>query len=324
MKRNKLSTFFSEQIEDIQKTHILFFDAHNLFYRCLYVANTEFQQRRNDYLSGQSKKEWFEKDMFGYWKHLVMGSFLTTIQEKKPDRVILAVDGKDYWRKSISSDYKANRKQDRDSSDINFDVFFPIMSELINNLKVLFSNIFVLKINRCEADDIVAIITKHLSEDNLVIQEIISADKDFLQLQKYKNVRQYNPIKKQFIKSINPERDLDIKIIIGDSGDNISGIQHRCGEKTAAKLLDGGKCKGKTFDEMLEDTEIKEKFKRNKKLIDFEYIPENLQKNILDRYNNYEIAPIDSMKIWNWLTKERLNKLSDDWQIYQKYIKVLK
>ena len=44
-----------------------------------------------------------------------------------------------------------------------------------------------------EADDVIATLCKHYQNEKVMI---ISGDKDFIQLQKYDNVKQYSPITK--------------------------------------------------------------------------------------------------------------------------------
>lgn len=320
MSKEKLSTFYTEPIEEKKKNIILLLDFHNLVYRTLYVSYNEFKNRRNSFLLGDIENEWSEKDMYSYWKHLVMSSFLYTIEQKKPNKIIIAMEGRGNWRKSIYPDYKGNRKKGRDESEINFEEFYEILDKFINDLKELFKNIYIMRINNCEADDVIAVMTEEFSKDKLNDIELISTDKDFIQLQKYKNFKQFNPIKKEYVKSINPKRDLEIKIIIGDKSDNISGIKERLGAKTAEKLLNGGEFKKQTWEQMLNDKEIKNIFIRNRQLIDFNYIPENIKEKIVDEYNNYKIGKLDGNKVWKWMISQRMSKLSDDWQLFLKTV----
>lgn len=48
-----------------------------------------------------------------------------------------------------------------------------------------------LKVDRCEGDDLIAVITKHYTDAKI---EIISTDRDLNQLMKRKNVKQYEPV----------------------------------------------------------------------------------------------------------------------------------
>ncbi len=331
MNRSKFDMFFEEEVANNKLNKILMIDFHNLAYRCVFIALKEFSDKKNNYLLGNnncldtvSEKKWFEHDMFQYWKHLVTNNILHTIREKSPNKVIIATEGRNNWRKRLYSLYKANRKDSRDKSDINFDIFYGVIEKYINNLKEAFKNIYVLQVDGCEADDIIAILTKKFVEDKFNRIELISTDKDFVQLQKFKVFSQFDPIKKEYIKSINPSKDLELKILTGDKSDNILPILKGVGPKTAEKLLTGGMYKKTTFDQYLEQEEIKENYKRNRQLIDFEHIPNDVQDKILHAYNEYKIDSINVQDVWNWLHKEKLGKLIDNLQIFLNSIKSVK
>ena len=53
---------------------------------------------------------------------------------------------------------------------------------------------------------------------------IVSADKDFLQLQRYNNVRQYSPLLKKEYRETNPHVSLMEKILTGDAGDGVPNV----------------------------------------------------------------------------------------------------
>ena len=66
-------------------------------------------------------------------------------------------------------------------------------------------------IDHAEADDIIATLVMNREEKlNGVVSEqepilILSSDKDFVQLQRFENVKQYSPLKKKFLNTDNPE-----------------------------------------------------------------------------------------------------------------------
>lgn len=305
------------------KTKVLMFDAHNLLHRTLHIAVNDFGKKRNQYLIGETDAEWTTDDMYEYWLHIVISTIFSEVKRRNPDKLIFAVDGRGYWRKEIYKEYKASRKIVREKSDIDFDEFYKKLDEFINNLKELFCNVYVIELEKTEADDIIAVLVKKFSSDEFVV-ELISTDKDFLQLQKYKNFKQWDPVKKTYLQSINPEVELQIKVLCGDAGDYIPNVKSdsmnnkvRFGPKTAEKVINDG------LDTFLEDENYFKNYKRNKQLIDFEYIPKDVSDVILKTYNEYEIKQINANNIWNWLLKNRLRTLADDWQNTLKYIKKL-
>ena len=53
---------------------------------------------------------------------------------------------------------------------------------------------------------------------------ILSGDKDFIQLHKYKNVTQYSPITKKFVNGIDPDEYLYEHILKGDVSDGVPNV----------------------------------------------------------------------------------------------------
>jgi len=75
---------------------------------------------------------------------------------------------------------------------------------------------------------------------------------------------------------------LFVKILTGDKSDNIKGVFKKCGPKTACKYFDNREL----FEEKLNSVEgAMEIYELNKKIIDFNEIPEELVKNFLEKYN---------------------------------------
>ena len=308
--------FFKEKIAEQKKNNILIIDF--LVYRCIFTAANEYEQQKRDFMVGsiESLKIKTEREMYGYWKHLVLNNVFSSVLDKKPNQVVIAVDGKNNWRKEIYNEYKSQRKAARDKSNVDFNVFYPIMEEFINNLEQHFKCFRILRVPRCEADDIIAVLSKRFCKDENNLVELISTDKDFVQLQRYKNFKQYNPIKKMYIKSMNPDKDLEIKILTGDKSDNIPAVKNRVGPKTAEKMINNGLTD-------LEDPIIKEAYIRNRQLIDFEQIPNDIVESVKKYYDNITIGKVNVNNVWQWLVVEELNKLSDDWSMVAPQLKNL-
>jgi 5'-3' exonuclease len=71
----------------------------------------------------------------------------------------------------------------------------------------------------------------------------------------------------------NPIDDLEIKIIMGDTSDNIPSVFPKCGPKTAQKCVEEPEFFKK---KMADNPEYYRQYELNKKLINFDNIPENL------------------------------------------------
>ena len=216
-------------------------------------------------------------------------TFVSKIQEiqkkLKIDNPIILV-GKDcprptIWRMKFLSTYKANRVYD---DSFLGGPFFKLAYEDDLFIKGGANRIF--KFPTLEADDCLAILTKKIK--NIFPQgkiTIITSDMDYLQLA-CNNVELYDLkyIKLTERKSSynNAEKDLFVKILTGDKSDNIKGVFKKCGPKTACKYFDNREL----FQQKLKDEEgAMERYLLNKKIIDFNEIPEDLIKNFIEEYD---------------------------------------
>jgi 5'-3' exonuclease len=178
----------------------------------------------------------------------------------------------DIWRNNYIEKYKGTRVDCKDTVGPFFKMTYE--EKLFEKSGVN----LVLYHPKLEADDCIALYTKHLIEkDPNVKIIIITSDKDYLQLKnknvtlldlKFKDITEKNSFK-------NAEKDLFCKIILGDKSDNIPGIFKKCGIKTAEKYFDDKKL----FNEQLEKEQASERFDLNSLLIDFNNIPENYRKD---------------------------------------------
>lgn len=281
---------------------ILLIDCHNLIFRTLFVS------------SEQAKK--FGEDInetdFTYWKHLFLKSIMAQIKQFNPTNVVIAMDAKRSWRKDVYVDYKANRKSARDVSIIDFEKFFRIADIFFEDMKKTFSNFFFIKELGCEADDVIAVLTKRTFKDPCII---ISTDRDLNQLLTLKHVKQYNPIEKKFFNVSNPKMELDLKIITGDKGDNIPAVHSKCGPVKAAKYISEGLTTITTNSALLEN------WNRNRVLIDFDFIPLEIETSIVEAYTKYSLAPFDGRQFFNFVVKNKLPSLMDSIQEFTATLK---
>ncbi len=190
-----------------------------------------------------------------------------------PEDVII-IFGKDcrrseIWRNDVYPQYKQSRKVNNEVGDF----FAHIYTNIIDKYTFIENE-------RCEADDVIGILTKSLYENNTIY--IITGDHDYLQLLYNDNVQIYNMKLKNLRDKSSGDRytDLMMKILCGDSSDNIYAIHTKLGPKTAMKYITNNE----ELKKKCEDQTIKENLERNKKLIDMEYIPENYKKQIIDKF----------------------------------------
>lgn len=273
---------------------VLLYDISNLSMRCLHA----FKPRA-------------EETEFKEYKTTFINSFLKTIAEHSPDKVICCMDSTS-WRKDICTDYKANRLIQREKSIINFEAFYKVSNRLVNLMKECFQNIQFLEVPKCEADDLIAIITKNNPDWEIIN---VSTDHDFYQLFKYPNYKQYDGKEHKFVETLNGEQQLLLKIILGDKSDNIPQLKKGCGIKTAQTLVNEG------LDEWLEKNNLREAFDSNMKLISFDCIPAEFTEKVLTEINSFEPKELDINKFWKMVFNEGL---ADLMQKATPYIECLK
>jgi len=291
----------SDPLDDFfkQEETTLIFDLSNMAYRALHAVIYATPT---------------DNGKFELWKHTFINSLFSVIGKFEPNKVIFAGDGKGNWRYDVYKEYKCKRHIDRAKSPIQFDKFFVVFDELLTDIQRTFTNIVLIKEEKTEADDVISILSREIKNDNIII---VSSDRDLNQLLTPK-VRQYKPITETFVESINPYKDLQIKILAGDSGDSIPPIRPKCGPKTSAKILESG------LEEYLATDQIlKSNWERNKQLIDLKCIPSEIVTIVINKFKNYDISPIDPSIIFKFFTKHRLQKLISNWNIIGEKIKKL-
>ena len=113
--------------------------------------------------------------------------------KKEYGEVVICCDSKDNWRKDYFPYYKANRDNHKESQkqkrQFEWNFLYEVLNETVEEMNEFFPY-KVLKVDKTEADDIIAVLAQNAKEKTL----IISSDKDFIQLLN-ENVSIYQPIK---------------------------------------------------------------------------------------------------------------------------------
>ena len=246
-------------------------------------------------------------------RHLVLNTLRYNIKQFRNEygEVVLCCDNRKYWRKEIFPFYKAGRKKAREKSDLDWHLIFDILAKLKQELRENFPY-KVIDVEGAEADDIIGtLVPRHAIHEKILI---LSSDGDFLQLQKYPNVKQYNPSMKKYVKSDDPIIDLKEKIIRGDKGDGIPNIyspadcfvrdlrQKPITQKVLDKLL------VEEVDQWKDDGAMAG-YKRNQMLIDLTFIPDEVKDRIINMYEHTKPAP--RSKLLNYFISNKLKNLMD-------------
>lgn len=237
-------------------------------------------------------------------RHMVLGQIKKYITDfgYGHTELVIAHDGRDPWRRQFFPHYKAARKTARAVNEEQWKEVFKAVNIIREELRENFPATTVLA-DGLEADDIIAsICTKKdmYTQDKEIL--IVSSDKDFLQLQKYPWVRQYSPVRKKMIKETNPTLYLFEHIMRGDSGDGVPNVRSdddtfvtgKRQKPCTQKYID--KCKAELKTLLQEDEKFKEKFLRNKTLIDLLNLHQNVHDKVEDEYNSNkkDLTHIDS------------------------------
>ena len=245
-------------------------------------------------------------------RHMILNSIRMYRKEHHSEygEVVLTWDSKHSWRRDYFPEYKASRRKGREESDLDWDDIFGTLNKIRNEIKENFPYKY-LEVFGAEADDIIGFLCEENKDEKIMI---ISGDKDFIQLQKYPNVKQWSPITKKDVNGFNPTTYLKEHILRGDTSDGVPNVlspdntftdglrQRPLTRKKIQSWLVGG---GSDWND-----EVKRNFQRNSTLIDLSRTPEELKNQIRLEYNN---APHgDRSKLLNYFMQNKLKELTEN------------
>ena len=230
-------------------------------------------------------------------RHLILYNLLKLNKEYKNSEIVLCLDNykSNYWRKDFYSNYKIMRGKSRSNSDFSFDelneFLVIIRSELIENAPFIHMDV-----EKCEADDIIAVLTKNNQNYKKIL--VLSTDGDFDQLKKYPNYSRINLNSDYRFDEVTDEYDIYTHILKGDGGDSIpnfytsddffykkfNDLPITRQKSVTSKMIDlVRKAGGLSADS---DENLKKNYQRNKTLVDFDEIPLEIQERISKEYED--------------------------------------
>ena len=230
--------------------------------------------------------------------------------------IVLACDGPNNWRRSAFPQYKANRKKGRDESTFDWNEAFRILHLVREEIKENFPY-KVIHIDQCEADDIIGTLV-NLKSDVPINPEpimIVSSDRDFVQLQRFPNVKQYSTILKKEVVESNPRLFLQTHIIKGDKGDGVPNILSE--DNVFVEGFRQTPMSKKKIDNIIEDLDDGEllyaaswyrNYCRNKKLIDLTETPNDLKRQIINSFEEQDPWP-NKGNVFPYLVSKNCNEL---------------
>ena len=203
---------------------IVLIDGNNLIFRSYYATAYSGVIMRNS-------KGFPTNALYGF-----INMMNKIIREDKPEYILVAFDKGKTFRHSEYDEYKAGRSDTPDELKQQF----PVAKDVLNAMGIKY-----FEIDNYEADDIIGTLSSMAHIDPDFDCEIVSSDKDLLQLieddvvvRSPKNndyiIYDRNTFKDTY--EVEPIRMIDLKALMGDTSDNIPGVAG-IGEKTAIKLI---------------------------------------------------------------------------------------
>ena len=263
---------------------VLLVDFNNLLFRALFAKDVFIRS---------------EQPQWALWRYLIFENIYEQIGHIRPCDVVLAVDDKNSWRKTYWNRYKESRKAKREKQVLpcGWDYVFDQINTYLRDLKHHLP-FRVMKVRGAEADDIIAVLAKELTWSDEEVQCIVASnDEDYLQLTAPR-IKVWNPSKKKYVQhKKSPARFLLEKILMGQPKDDIFNVKTPndwpqgkrkpgFGKVGCEKVLESGNVK-----EWLVENGYDKNFKRNRVLIDFNYIPKTIENRIITTYDRYSFPP---------------------------------
>lgn len=242
-------------------------------------------------------------------------------------QIVICCDSKETWRKDNFKYYKATRSEMKASAPFDWKLVHIAIDSILEDIKEYFPY-KVVKVEKTEADDIIAVISKNLngysnglcSKTEQIL--IISSDGDFKQLQVIPSLKQYSTSMGKFIVENSPEEFLYKKILTGDTGDAVPNVlseddalvmkirqkpitEIRVNKWKEHHLLTG---------ELHPDLDIT-KYQRNKMLVDLLHeIPDALEKEIIKTYE--DAIPASKIKTSSYFIKNKMKLLYNELSLF--------
>jgi hypothetical protein len=245
-------------------------------------------------------------------RHMILNSVRAYNVKFKHEfgEMIIACDAGNNWRKQIFPYYKANRRKNREKSEINWTAVFETLNKVRDELKDYFPY-RVIRVDGAEADDIIGSLAQTYGNTNEKIL-ILSGDKDFVQLQCYMNVQQFDPVQKKWRKTNDVDKFMKEHIIRGDIGDGVPNFLSA--DDTFVVGARQKPISQKKLDQWLEadpkdfcDEKMLRGYLRNQQLVDLNFIPPDIKKEVLEQYEQQAGKGRD--KLFNYFIDRRLKLL---------------
>jgi hypothetical protein len=292
---------------------IMIFDTPNILFR-VHSANLANQKHNSD-----------EALNAGLAMHMGFRTVQSHFRKFNPDVVAFAFEGGKNWRKTYTTSSECVSKRKYKGNRVHTDSskhFF----ELVDNFKEFVKNYtaaLCLNAETLEGDDLIAGAAKRYSDLGYSVI-IVSGDRDFVQLLRYKNVRLVNSDKGKDRTCDDPDYFLFEKCIRGDSGDNVMSAFPRVRSTRIEKAYRDEYERTNLMNETWSITDpetgeitkyrVGDLFEENKLLMDLDAQPEEIKKRI-DAAIDFAVENRKSFSYFQFmkfLGKHELNAIADE------------
>ena len=250
-------------------------------------------------------------------KHIILNNlrvYRNKYKEADHGKMVIACDSYS-WRKDVFPEYKAQRKANRSKDKHDWQQIFDLIESTLQDLRENFPYA-VIKIDSAEADDIIGALTVEMSDFGGEDVVIISADKDFIQLQQYGHVIQWSPMFNKMIKEDNPRKYLFEHLLKGDAGDGVPNANSHddvfviAARQTPMTQKAIDKYWNNRDDlEMIMKPNVFRNFMRNVQMIDLTNTPDGIREAAINTYKNYKYP--SRQNILTYLIENRMKMLID-------------
>ena len=230
-----------------------------------------------------------DEDRMAYFNYVTINK-LAMIQKKlQVNEIVICCEGRS-WRRDYFPYYKANRDISKAEKPVETKFVYDSINGVLDVIRNL--NYKVMKVEGCEADDIIAVLCQTFKDDEIVI---VSHDKDFQQLTS-DNIKLYNYSKDEVLNCEDKDRFIIEMIMKGDTADGIPNVLSDDDTFVVKEKRQKPMTK-KKINEILEmgidnyarnDLQFAKNYDRNRKLIllDESTIPPELYSTIKATYSN--------------------------------------
>jgi len=255
-------------------------------------------------------------------RHMVLNSLRAIRMKFKNENgeIVIACDSRRSWRKDVYPYYKANRAKARKESELDWTLIFDSFATIVAELKQYFPY-RVIQVEGAEADDVIGTLVQQFGSEvgmgfDVEPIMIVSGDKDFQQLQRFANVRQWDHVGKRMINTNNPEKFLREHILRGDVGDGVPNFL----SDDDTLVTQGKRQKQMREDKMANylanyphnpaSETLLRNWKRNEQLIDLRFIPNEIREQVMEQYEAE--AGKNRSKLVNYFIAKKLKNLHNN------------